>query len=129
MLVHGRRTARITKGTDHVGVDAQQDQRCDGRTSGAVGRKTVQVVLRQKLGGNGVDGVRLNGPPGLGQRDEQLGAVVVGCGGDVGVQCILRAYRRRLQFVNGVALMNQSAFATGADEVDGPALNVPRRPR
>ena len=109
-------------------VDAQQDKRCDGRTSGAVGCKTVQVVLCQKPGGNGVDGVRLDGAPGLGQGDEQLGAVVVGSGGDVSVQRILRAYRRWLQLVNRVALMDQPAFASGVDEVDGTALNVSRRP-
>ena len=99
------------------------------RISGAVCHKTVQVVLRQELGGNGVDGVRLNGPPGLGQWDERLGAIVVGCGGDVGVQRILRAYRRWLELVNRVALMNQLAFASGVDKVDGTALNVSDHPR
>ena len=96
--------------------------------TGAVRRKTVQIVLRQELGGNGVNFVRLNGPPGLGQWNKQLGAIVVGCGSNAGVQHILRAYRRRLELLERVALVSQRALASGGGEVDGTALNVSRRP-
>ena len=109
-------------------VDAQEDQRCDGCPTGAVGHKTVQIVLCQEFGGNGVDRVRLNGPSGLRQWGEQLGAAVYGCGGDVGVQRILRAYCPRLGLVNGLALVNQLAFASGVAQVDATALDASRPP-
>ena len=74
-----------------MGVYAQENQRRHGRPSGAVGRKTLQVVLIQKLGSNGVSRVRHCRTPGLCQNDKQLGADIVGCGGDVGVTRTLRA--------------------------------------
>ena len=58
----------------------------------------------------------------------EFGAVVVGRGGDVGVQRILRAYRRRLELVSRAALVNQLTFSSGIDEVGGAALGVSFRP-
>ena len=55
-----------------MGVYAQENQRRHGRPSGAVGRKTLQVVLIQKLGSNGVSRVRHCRTPGLCQNDKQL---------------------------------------------------------
>ena len=58
-----------------------ENQRRYGRSSGAVGRENLPVLLLQKLGSNGVARDRSYHMPGLGQGGEQFRANIFGCGG------------------------------------------------
>ena len=48
----------ITEGTHNAWVHSQQDQRGDCRTSCAVGRKALQIMILQKLSGDRIDSIR-----------------------------------------------------------------------